>query len=179
MATSETLLDKTPTRSNTPRQSPDKPENETNIPETTRLLKPRWIEVADRPSKTLRKILSKTKEIEDRNRAIVIHQNDCRNCEKQYAGQTEKTCDMNSRATKRHDRLPNLSRWRPRRIQIQLWKVKIAVYGRIKHAREFREAWHSSERPINRNRLMRLKDQPAKTIENGSWFSLQCIIHRR
>ncbi|GAA56877.1 hypothetical protein CLF_111739 [Clonorchis sinensis] len=128
-----------------------------NISElTTRLLFQKGIVVAHKPNATLRKLISRPKDNQDKTkRNNVVYQINCNNCNKFYVGQTgRKLCTrimQHNAAVRRHDPLSLISIHEDQEgHKFNMENVNISAYGDTKHGREFLEAWYSTADSINR-----------------------------
>ena len=129
-----------------------------NISElTARLLRPHGITIAHQPEATLRTIVSqpkpKTSVLEKTN---VVYKISCSDCDKHYVGQTGKKLSTrlheHKLATKRHDQLSLISMHQDQHGHAFDWETaEVLGQAKQKKAREFLEAWFSSNRSINRH----------------------------
>ncbi|XP_059499415.1 uncharacterized protein LOC125448232 isoform X2 [Stegostoma tigrinum] len=151
--------------SNKPKQT-DKTGSETittlpyikDIPEmTARLRGPLGIRVAHKPTNTLKQQLMNFKDtLQTTSKTNVIYKIPCKNCDKHYVGQTGRKLATriheHQLATKRHDPLSRVSLHTDEEGHHFDWdKTSILGQAKQRHAREFREAWHSNRNSINKH----------------------------
>ena len=117
---------------------------------TARLLRPFNIDIAHKPTKKLRTYFSKLKDktttLQKRNAIYLIP---CKNCEQHYIGQTSKKIETrlteHKNAINRHDLLSLPALHTHNNGHTFNWtKTQLLDQAKTKHAREFKEAWHSS-----------------------------------
>ena len=129
-----------------------------NIAEmTARILQQYGLSVAYKPINTLRHTLSRTKP--NRNpmdKTNVIYQISCRDCEKQYVGQTGRRLSTrlheHQLAIRRHDPSSLISIHEDAEgHHFNLDEVKILARANNRRKREFMEAWHSTSNAINQH----------------------------
>ena len=129
-----------------------------NIAEmTARLLQQYGLSVTYKPINTLRQKLSRTKpNCNPMNKTNVIYQVSCRDCGKQYVGQTGRRLSTriheHQLAVRRHDLSSLISIHEDAEgHQFNLDEVKILARANTRRKREFMEAWHSTLNSINRH----------------------------
>ncbi|CAH8866949.1 unnamed protein product [Trichobilharzia szidati] len=129
-----------------------------NISEiTARVLKPFDIDIAHKPVKSLNSILCKPKDPTEKGDKInTIYKINCMNCNKHYIGQSGRPLRIriqeHKSAVKRHDMNSLVSMHADNYGHQFDWDhVKILNRGNTKSAREFLEAWYSSENAINKH----------------------------
>jgi hypothetical protein len=124
---------------------------------TARTLRPFGIAIAHKPTTTLRSLLTKTKDRttkeEKRN---IVYRIPCRGCSKHYVGQTGRKLGTriheHQLAARRHDQKSLLSIHADREGHEIDWEnTEILATASSRHAREFLEAWHSTEQSINQH----------------------------
>ena len=118
---------------------------------TARLLRPFNIDVAHKPSHKLRSYFTKHKDktaITETNNAIYMIP--CGDCSQRYIGQTRITEHKN--AIKRHDLKSLPATHTYDNCHTLDWaKTQLLERAPTKYAREFKEAWHSTDDTINRH----------------------------
>ena len=124
---------------------------------TARLLKPHGIAVAHKPSGTLRQMLSQPKgKTVTQDKTNVIYEIPCGGCNKKYVGQTGRKLATrlheHQLAVRRHDQLSLISVHEDGEGHTFNWMAtKILAEAKSKHAREFLEAWFSTNESINKH----------------------------
>ena len=124
---------------------------------TARLLKPYGVKVAHKPMRTLRQIISKPKaSTQLTEKSNVVYEIKCNDCDAKYVGQTGRKLSTriheHQLAIKRHDRLSLVSMHEDNEgHRFNFNTVKILDQANTKRAREFLEAWHSTEGAINKH----------------------------
>ena len=124
---------------------------------TTRLLKPYGIQVAHKPTSTLRRLVSRPKRpTTSSDQTRVVYKVQCTNCEKFYVGQTGRKLSTRMHehqlAVKRHDPLSLISIHADAQLHsFNFSDVTVLDRAMTKGGREFLEAWHSTSDSINRH----------------------------
>jgi hypothetical protein len=118
---------------------------------TTRLLRPFNIDVAHKPTRKLRSYFTKHKDrtitVEKRNAIYIIP---CRDCPQRYIGQTSKKIETriteHKNAIKRYDLMSLPAVHTCDNCHTFNWThTELLGQAQTKHAREFKEAWHSMD----------------------------------
>ena len=121
------------------------------------MLKPHGIQVAHKPTSTLRKLVSNPKRpIEMSDHTHIVYKVQCANCEKFYVGQTGRKLKTRMHehqlAVRRHDALSLISIHEDAQChKFDFSNVQILDRAVTKGGREFLEAWYSSTNSINRH----------------------------
>ena len=147
---------------------------------TARLLRPFNIGIAHKPTKKLRTYFSKHKDktttLQKRNAIYLIP---CKNYEQHYIGQTSKKIETrlteHKNAINRHDLLSLPGLHTHNNGHTFNWtKTQLLDQAKTKHAREFKEAWHS----VDKNTINRHIDISPVFLQLKNSFNLN-NSHRR
>ena len=122
-----------------------------------RLLKQQGVVTAHKPMTSLHHVISRPKDVSSKDEIInAVYQIDCRNCDKYYLGQTGRKL-----ATRVHEHRLAIRRHEPRSLVAEHYEqfdhsfdlegTRVLATAPTKYAREFLEAWYSSDHAINRS----------------------------